>query len=158
MFQSANFNFIFLRHWMLCCLLNLVTKLTVLQTRRSTESNIHSLHLIKWKYVLILITHFYYVKTAMRFIIHELVLCTKSIFLENIRFESYHIESSYIRVMVRRERRFQYRLPIANSILVTLIKKMREEKKTDSKYGRNIRSVCVNSIQGLKENRRSRVI
>jgi hypothetical protein len=80
-------------------------------------------------------------------------------FLENIRFESYNVESSYIRVILHRERKFQYRLPISNCILVTLlIKEMREEKKTDSTYGRNIRCVFLNSIQFLKETCRSRDI
>jgi hypothetical protein len=98
---------------------------------------------------------------AMCYMIHKLVLCTIRIFWKIFDFESYKVESSYIRVMVHWERKFQYRLSIPNRILVTLlIKETREEKKTGSKYGRNIRCVCVcvNYIQFPKENCRSRDI
>ena len=53
---------------------------------------------------------------AIFYAIHEFVLCSISI-LETIRFESYNVESSCIHAIVHRARKFQYSLPIPNSIL-----------------------------------------
>jgi hypothetical protein len=105
MFQSANCNF--LSHWMLCCLLHLFTNLTVLHTRQFTESNIHSLHCITWKYILILIINAaqrnknnVLYDSRIRFMYYKRIL-------ENIPFESYKVESTYVPVMVHRERKIQ---------------------------------------------------
>jgi hypothetical protein len=90
--------------------------------------------------------------------IHEFVLCTISFFLENIRFESYNVENSNVHVMAHRERKFQYRLPVPNNIVVTLlIKEMRDEKKQIRGMA-GTSAVCVNSNQLFKGKCRSRNI
>jgi hypothetical protein len=65
--------------------------------------------------------------------IHEFLLCTISNFWRIFDLSS---------TTIRRERKFQYSMPIPNNILVTINQEDERREKRDSKEERNIRCVC----------------